>query len=1655
MASDGRNYLNEYAEYFRNLQEFVSNLNYEDDLVPSNLKCRTGQEEFVGECVDWTLRYLRLTKCPQSLLSFLTKSALDVVKTTSEGSAQEGFLLPNMVEVVNEVCQRYCGKDNTSLQLLPPPPSFPTPAVSSCGIKNARRRMENRIAIVEDLDTIFNISSLHPTNYYGLFDGHSGVDAATYCSTHMHCFIAQSPNYPTDPERALRDAFARTESLFSEKCNQENSNGGCTALCVLHRPVDRFLYTAWVGDSQAIVVSHSKIAKLVNPHKPSRVDERKRIEQAGGIVVYYGTWRVNGQLAVSRAIGDVKHKEFVSGEPEITTVALDGSEDFVVLGCDGLWDAVSEADVAVAVYEQLQNEPGDVPGVSQSLVNLARRAGSKDNISVVVVLLRPLDHIAPPDRVPDLVAAYGRPTSGMDILDAVDNANNPFLPTNGLRDDVGLVFDSSPSESSGRQHKDDEDDEDDEDDLGPETDVDAVDDPDDVDDVDDVLVSPTSNVQNPFLEKTSLDKHEVLALALGGGDDDQPMSLEPLEPLDTLSSSQLAKGGAEVENVGDSGEDSEDEWNYYRVDPTSEKASAPQDIDSGAVEDMESQLNPNAAVFIPSSPTENSNHIEQPFNENLTQEEFFNKDNVMSSSFIAHEPVTEMEQSQSEIVNVKGADEVWLSSSPAKGGVPLDNVFVPSEDEFDRELSMRPGDLDLQSELNDINGKEIEKNLENQSKELENGVDDVEDTPLLAPNISVSNNPFAGSEPAVDSSESDPKPCQPEKETQPSANECDVELQNDAFDINVEVAPADNFSSETKSEDIFSEDAVLEQKKLEMDPFSETQQPSSLTVDVIRVERSESPVVSGSLDVPLDAGRYIDSSAECLEPLSFGVNHTNLSAANEGVLYSTSGFDNLMYNTSALSSNPSPNGQHISAQSTPFEDEEFKLDAYTNNGVVEEDNQNLFANQNLDIFSAKMEISASQAEVSEVILTDIQNNMNEGFTEEDSTEKENCSDEKIPQVQADDQGNFPSYHLDTVQEAEKKDLFIEQELSDTRDSEEFCKQLACDNLLVDAPSFIEREAVSDDFKPVLEEPAGLAVLEPQQNDSTNFSDNQAIDGFVFDPPSCKVESAMEMEEIEAQPEQSSIQNAGTKHELELATTDEHSEPLPQENDSTHPKDHESENLVSPLEATNLPATCLEPSSVEVELAKPAEFNLSSETAEVQESALSPVNVPEVEAEPASACGVAPDVDQAVPLVENPIVQAEATQVVDVPMPQVEAAPVEVPEVQTEVAPASKISNSEVFASSAVAAATAGLVGAAAAAGITSKTDKKPAAKGSVSKATTLKPSTKTVAKSAVSPTAPAPAKKSTPVPATRVGSKPTAAAAASKSKPTETASKTLPASRPVPITRTAPVKTKTATTVAAAKPALSEKKTLTNGDAPKPAATKPSRPPTAAARPTSAPVRTTTATKAATSTAPKTSAVSAPTRPPVIRRVPASTAPPKPKVPASNVDTKPKSAPAATAAGVNSRPRPTATATSSSRPVSSTKAPAASKPTDKQTKESTNKLISSTRTTAPRTQTSATSKANLKTTSAAASSSTAKTASKPAPIRRPTSATGVTKTSAAVPAKKTSEQKAPLTNGVMKNGHATSEEIPLQNGVSHHEPVIQNGESNLNIEPSVDNQLVA
>lgn len=72
-----------------------------------------------------------------------------------------------------------------------------------------------------------------------------------------------------------------------------------------------------------------------------------------------GCSRVNGRLAVSRAIGDYGLKDVVIGDPDVLSIPLNGKEDFLLMACDGLWDFVDENEAAAMVYEMLKKNEGE------------------------------------------------------------------------------------------------------------------------------------------------------------------------------------------------------------------------------------------------------------------------------------------------------------------------------------------------------------------------------------------------------------------------------------------------------------------------------------------------------------------------------------------------------------------------------------------------------------------------------------------------------------------------------------------------------------------------------------------------------------------------------------------------------------------------------------------------------------------------------------------------------------------------------------------------------------------------------------------------------------------------------------------------------------------------------------------------------------------------------------------------------------------------------------------------------------------------------------------------------------------------------------------------------------------------------------------------
>ncbi|KAJ4907550.1 putative protein phosphatase 2C 76 [Raphanus sativus] len=216
---------------------------------------------------------------------------------------------------------------------------------------------------------------------FGIFDGHGGSRAAEYLKKHLFSNLMTHPQFLTDTKLALSETYKQTDVAFLESEKDTYRDDGSTASAAVL--VGNHLYVANVGDSRTIVSKAGKAIALSDDHKPNRSDERKRIESSGGVIMWAGTWRVGGVLAMSRAFGNRMLKQFVIAEPEIQDLEIDHEDEFLVLASDGLWDVVPNED-AVSLA-QSEEEP---EAAARKLTDTAFARGSADNITCIVVKFR-------------------------------------------------------------------------------------------------------------------------------------------------------------------------------------------------------------------------------------------------------------------------------------------------------------------------------------------------------------------------------------------------------------------------------------------------------------------------------------------------------------------------------------------------------------------------------------------------------------------------------------------------------------------------------------------------------------------------------------------------------------------------------------------------------------------------------------------------------------------------------------------------------------------------------------------------------------------------------------------------------------------------------------------------------------------------------------------------------------------------------------------------------------------------------------------------------------------------------------------------------------------------------------------------------------------
>lgn len=268
-------------------------------------------------------------------------------------------------------------------------------------------------------------------NFLAVFDGHGGHFVSSFSAKNLLRFITDTPEWKRDHRtpKGISEAFKRGFLNLDTQLRQQpvvvsgEDHSGSTAIASFVTPTH--LIVANCGDSRCVLIRGGQVVEMSRDHKPYNEEEKRRIERAGGMVAMR---RVNGDLAVSRALGDFlyKHKrdmadedQQVSALPEVIEVERTDADQFLVLACDGIWDVMSNQDVANFILDKVTREGvADLGVLSEMLLDACLALDSRDNMSCVIVAFKGAPapstdvEMAAPAGVAVGSASRGGPTEG-------------------------------------------------------------------------------------------------------------------------------------------------------------------------------------------------------------------------------------------------------------------------------------------------------------------------------------------------------------------------------------------------------------------------------------------------------------------------------------------------------------------------------------------------------------------------------------------------------------------------------------------------------------------------------------------------------------------------------------------------------------------------------------------------------------------------------------------------------------------------------------------------------------------------------------------------------------------------------------------------------------------------------------------------------------------------------------------------------------------------------------------------------------------------------------------------------------------------------------------------------------------------------------------
>ena len=241
---------------------------------------------------------------------------------------------------------------------------------------------------------------------FGVFDGHGGKEISQFVSNHFAKELEINKNVGTDMSLALKETFIKMDEImqtpdsieeikkYARKSREEDEKQsqnepqnsqmallaqlmpakdpeandiymrtGCTACVMGINETKKKLYFANAGDSRVVMCRKGVAEPQSEDHKPEMESEKTRIYKAEG---WISDGRVKGNLNLTRGFGDLEYKQnknlkpeeqMITANPDIKVVDFTNDIDFVIIGCDGIWDCLKNQEACDFVSKRLKEKP--------------------------------------------------------------------------------------------------------------------------------------------------------------------------------------------------------------------------------------------------------------------------------------------------------------------------------------------------------------------------------------------------------------------------------------------------------------------------------------------------------------------------------------------------------------------------------------------------------------------------------------------------------------------------------------------------------------------------------------------------------------------------------------------------------------------------------------------------------------------------------------------------------------------------------------------------------------------------------------------------------------------------------------------------------------------------------------------------------------------------------------------------------------------------------------------------------------------------------------------------------------------------------------------------------------------------------------------------